>query len=133
MFSWHSLMEILRSSSTNAFIAYSLQRIFPFLLLSADYKAFDRLWLPDVFFPTEKEASTHCVTIPNAMIRISPNGSVLYSSRWVFLRLPLLFLLIIILLKVFLPTVKAASSHCVIIPNALIRISPNGSVLYSSR
>ena len=42
-----------------------------------------KIWVPDLFFPNEKQAHSHCVTVPNRLIRISPDGRVLYSSRWV--------------------------------------------------
>ncbi len=112
--------------SPNGSVLYSSRWVF---LLSLSLSSSPLLPLPRS--TTEKAASSHCVTIPNAMIRISPNGSVLYSSRWVLLSLSLSS-------SPLRPpprstTDKAASSHCVTIHNAMIRISPNGSVLYSSR
>ncbi|KAL3083922.1 hypothetical protein niasHT_036493 [Heterodera trifolii] len=40
-----------------------------------------RIWLPDTFFPTEKDAHRHMVDTENMFVRIYPNGTVLYSSR----------------------------------------------------
>jgi cation transporter family protein len=40
-----------------------------------------KMWTPDLFFPTEKKASFHTVTVPNKLMRIYPNGTVVYSMR----------------------------------------------------
>ncbi|XP_022107888.1 glycine receptor subunit alpha-3-like isoform X2 [Acanthaster planci] len=39
------------------------------------------IWTPDVFFLYEKESTFHDVTVPNRMIRLYPNGTVLMSTR----------------------------------------------------
>ncbi|XP_046568441.1 glycine receptor subunit alpha-2-like [Haliotis rubra] len=44
-------------------------------------KRLDSLWVPDLYFPQSKRESRHVITIPNVMIRLSPDGSVLYSQR----------------------------------------------------
>ena len=49
--------------------------------LTLDSKLLEKIWVPDLFFPNEKQAQSHCVTVPNRLIRISPDGTVLYSSR----------------------------------------------------
>lgn len=40
-----------------------------------------RLWIPDTFFIDEREGHFHTVTQPNVLVRIYPDGSVLYSIR----------------------------------------------------
>uniref|UniRef100_A0A915NNN1 Glutamate-gated chloride channel n=1 Tax=Meloidogyne floridensis TaxID=298350 RepID=A0A915NNN1_9BILA len=40
-----------------------------------------RIWFPDTFFPTEKSAHRHMIDTENMLVRIYPNGTVLYSSR----------------------------------------------------
>jgi len=40
-----------------------------------------RLWKPDLFFSNEKEAKLHTLTTPNVLMRVYPNGTVLYSQR----------------------------------------------------
>ena len=40
-----------------------------------------RVWMPDLFFPNEKEGHFHNIITPNVYIRILPFGSVLYSIR----------------------------------------------------
>ncbi|KAK3727159.1 hypothetical protein QZH41_015179, partial [Actinostola sp. cb2023] len=39
------------------------------------------IWVPDTHFPGIKEGSKHDITATNEVIRIFPNGSVLYSMR----------------------------------------------------
>lgn len=39
------------------------------------------VWLPDTFFQNEKIAHKHMIDKPNILIRIYPNGDVLYSVR----------------------------------------------------
>ncbi|KAG1652756.1 Glycine receptor subunit alpha-1 [Nymphon striatum] len=40
-----------------------------------------RIWKPDLYFHNVKSASFHEVTVPNILIRISPDGTILYSMR----------------------------------------------------
>ncbi|KAI0231531.1 Glycine receptor subunit alpha-4 [Lamellibrachia satsuma] len=49
------------------------------VLVSA--KDIEHIWKPDLFFPNEKSASMHQVTIPNKLMRIYHNGTVLYTTR----------------------------------------------------
>ena len=51
--------------------------------ITLDHKLYSEIWVPDLFFSNEKRSNIHCVTVPNSMIRIYPNGTVLYSSRYV--------------------------------------------------
>nr|CDS27917.1 Cys loop ligand gated ion channel subunit [Hymenolepis microstoma] len=39
------------------------------------------LWLPDLFFRNGKEGRLHKMTLPNYLIRISPDGNILYSQK----------------------------------------------------
>ncbi len=39
------------------------------------------LQVPDLFFRNEKRAVEHKVTVPNRLLRLSPDGTVLYSQR----------------------------------------------------
>ena len=47
-------------------------------------KSIEKIWVPDLFFPNEKSADYHDVTVQNQVVKIFPNGTVRYSSRWVF-------------------------------------------------
>ncbi|KAH3831314.1 glycine receptor subunit alpha-2-like [Dreissena polymorpha] len=49
--------------------------------LELDSKMMDKVWVPDTFFPNEKKASVHTVTVPNKMMHVYKNGTVLYSIR----------------------------------------------------
>ena len=40
-----------------------------------------KIWKPTVFFPTAKSASFQFVTVPNVLVKIYPNGEVLYMIR----------------------------------------------------
>ena len=42
-----------------------------------------KIWMPDTFFRNEKIGSFHTILQPNLYIRIFPDGTVLYSIRWV--------------------------------------------------
>ncbi|KAK2159280.1 hypothetical protein LSH36_155g03008 [Paralvinella palmiformis] len=41
----------------------------------------DQIWTPDLYFPNEKEAKFHDVTMPNRLLKLFPNGTVIYSIR----------------------------------------------------
>uniref|UniRef100_T1L3J8 Uncharacterized protein n=1 Tax=Tetranychus urticae TaxID=32264 RepID=T1L3J8_TETUR len=41
----------------------------------------NRIWKPDLFFRNEKEGHFHDIIMPNVLLRIYPNGEVLYSIR----------------------------------------------------
>jgi len=47
------------------------------------YTNINRFWIPDLYFPNEKAGKTHEITIPNKSIRIYPNGTVRYMTRYV--------------------------------------------------
>ncbi|CAB07361.2 Glutamate-gated chloride channel alpha [Caenorhabditis elegans] len=40
-----------------------------------------QIWMPDTFFPNEKQAYKHTIDKPNVLIRIHNDGTVLYSVR----------------------------------------------------
>ncbi|XP_067685260.1 glycine receptor subunit alpha-2-like [Haliotis asinina] len=44
-------------------------------------KRLNSLWVPDLYFPNSKRESRHEITIPNVLIRLSPDGTILYSQR----------------------------------------------------
>ena len=56
-----------------------LQRFQQILTLSG--KATSEVWTPDLFFPNEKDATFHVVTVPNMLMKIDSNGTVVYSVR----------------------------------------------------
>ena len=51
----------------------------PHLIISN--QLIDKMWIPDLFFPNEKKASIHDITVPNKLMRVTPDGQVVYSMR----------------------------------------------------
>lgn len=41
----------------------------------------NKIWKPDLFFSNEKEGHFHNIIMANVLLRIHPNGDVLYSIR----------------------------------------------------
>ena len=41
----------------------------------------EKIWKPDLFFQNEKKGHFHEIIMPNVLLRIYPNGDVLYSIR----------------------------------------------------
>ncbi|XP_070553295.1 glycine receptor subunit alpha-2-like isoform X2 [Ptychodera flava] len=44
-------------------------------------KLLNKMWFPDLFFANEKRAYQHDVTTDNKLLRLFPNGDILYSVR----------------------------------------------------
>ncbi|ELW71617.1 Gamma-aminobutyric acid receptor subunit beta-1 [Tupaia chinensis] len=55
------------------------------LNLTLDNRVADQLWVPDTYFLNDKKSFVHGVTVKNRMIRLHPDGTVLYGLRakWV--------------------------------------------------
>ncbi|XP_078514361.1 gamma-aminobutyric acid receptor subunit beta-3 isoform X1 [Lissotriton helveticus] len=51
------------------------------LNLTLDNRVADQLWVPDTYFLNDKKSFVHGVTVKNRMIRLHPDGAVLYSLR----------------------------------------------------
>uniref|UniRef100_A0A3P9AP44 Gamma-aminobutyric acid type A receptor beta2 subunit n=1 Tax=Esox lucius TaxID=8010 RepID=A0A3P9AP44_ESOLU len=51
------------------------------LNLTLDNRVADQLWVPDTYFLNDKKSFVHGVTVKNRMIRLHPDGTVLYSLR----------------------------------------------------
>ncbi|KAL4230208.1 Glycine receptor subunit alpha-3 [Mactra antiquata] len=49
--------------------------------LEMDNKMMSNVWVPDTYFSNEKKANVHDVMVPNKMMHLYSNGTVLYSSR----------------------------------------------------
>lgn len=52
------------------------------LNLTLDNRVADQLWLPDTYFLNDKKSFLHGVTVKNRMIRLHPDGTVLYGLRY---------------------------------------------------
>lgn len=50
--------------------------------LELDSRLMEKIWVPDLFIPNEKEAHFHVVTVPNKLMHIYPEGRVQYSVRY---------------------------------------------------
>ncbi|EMP25071.1 Gamma-aminobutyric acid receptor subunit beta-1, partial [Chelonia mydas] len=51
------------------------------LNLTLDNRVADQLWVPDTYFQNDKKSYVHGVTVKNRMIRLHPDGTVLYGLR----------------------------------------------------
>lgn len=54
------------------------------LNLTLDNRVADQLWVPDTYFLNDKKSFVHGVTVKNRMIRLHPDGTVLYGLRYSF-------------------------------------------------
>ncbi len=61
------------------------------LNLTLDNRVADQLWVPDTYFINDKKSFVHGVTVKNRMIRLHPDGTVLYGLRSVTLCLHIFF------------------------------------------
>ncbi|KAK3557970.1 hypothetical protein QTP86_005218 [Hemibagrus guttatus] len=52
------------------------------LNLTLDNRVADQLWVPDTYFLNDKKSFVHGVTVKNRMIRLHPDGTVLYGLRF---------------------------------------------------
>lgn len=43
-----------------------------------------KLWTPDTFFRNGKKSIAHNITVPNRLLRIDPEGNILYTMRYVY-------------------------------------------------
>ncbi|XP_064637928.1 glycine receptor subunit alpha-2-like [Lineus longissimus] len=49
--------------------------------ITLGYARVNEIWVPDTFFVNEKRSIRHEVTVPNVLLRVHPDGSLLYSQR----------------------------------------------------
>lgn len=50
--------------------------------MTFDGRLVKKIWVPDVFFVHSKRSFIHDTTTDNIMLRVYPDGHVLYSLRW---------------------------------------------------
>jgi len=55
----------------------------PIKSLSLSIKMLERIWRPDTYFYNGKHSYVHTITVPNKLLRISQDGDILYSMRFV--------------------------------------------------
>ena len=49
--------------------------------ITLHYDLVNKVWTPDAFFRNAKDAKSHMITVPNRLVRIHPDGRVLFSQR----------------------------------------------------
>lgn len=42
----------------------------------------ERIWRPDTYFYNGKQSHIHTITVPNKLLRLTQDGDILYSMRW---------------------------------------------------
>lgn len=52
------------------------------LSMTFDGRLVKKIWVPDMFFVHSKRSFIHDTTTDNVMLRVQPDGKVLYSLRW---------------------------------------------------
>jgi gamma-aminobutyric acid receptor subunit rho len=50
--------------------------------MTFDGRLVKKIWVPDMFFVHSKKSFTHDTTTDNVMLRVYPDGKVLYSLRY---------------------------------------------------
>lgn len=50
--------------------------------MTFDGRLVKKIWVPDMFFVHSKKSFTHDTTKDNVMLRVYPDGKVLYSLRY---------------------------------------------------
>ncbi len=51
--------------------------------LNLNAEMVEKVWVPDTYFVNEKDARFHDVIAKNSLIRLSPDGRILFSTRFV--------------------------------------------------
>src|SRR6218665_1833568 len=49
--------------------------------IALNYNQLDRIWIPDLFVRNLKSGLAHTITVPNRMLRLSPDGTIFYTQR----------------------------------------------------
>ncbi|XP_030041556.1 gamma-aminobutyric acid receptor subunit delta [Microcaecilia unicolor] len=73
----YTMTVFLRQSWRDARLSYNHTN----KTLGLDSRFVDKLWLPDTFIVNAKSAWFHDVTVENKLIRLQPDGVILYSIR----------------------------------------------------
>lgn len=81
------------------------------LNLTLDNRVADQLWVPDTYFLNDKKSFVHGVTVKNRMIRLHPDGTVLYGLRSVCSAGPVLKLCGALALSLSLEIIIVSETH----------------------
>ena len=49
--------------------------------MTFDHRLIKKIWVPDIFFVHSKRSFIHDTTVENTMLRVHPDGNVLFSVR----------------------------------------------------
>ena len=49
--------------------------------ITLNYNQYNTMWVPDLFVKNEKDGTFHEISVPNRLIRVSFDGTILYSQR----------------------------------------------------
>lgn len=49
--------------------------------MTFDHRLIEKIWVPDIFFVHSKRSFVHDTTVENIMLRVHPDGNVLFSVR----------------------------------------------------
>lgn len=60
-----------------------------------------KIWTPDTFFHNGKKSVAHNMTMPNKLLRIMEDGTLLYTMRWLLFVVVVVFLIYIFQIKIF--------------------------------
>ena len=82
IFQDYTLHLFLRQTWTDSRLNFS--HLTNISVLELDQKRISDVWVPDTYFPNEKTASFHTVTVPNKLLHIQKDGYVIYSVRSVW-------------------------------------------------
>ena len=78
----YSLNMFLRQRWTDSRLAFVDDAPFNESSLTLSYHFHGQLWEPDIFVKNEVHpGSFHAVPVPNILIDLSPDGSIIYSQR----------------------------------------------------
>lgn len=49
--------------------------------LTVSNSMLEKIWVPDTYFENSKNSHFHAVTVPNKMLKIKPDGTIMYNAR----------------------------------------------------
>ncbi|XP_053400445.1 glycine receptor subunit alpha-2-like [Mercenaria mercenaria] len=74
-----SISMFLRQSWSDSRLVYT--PVNTMRSLELDTASIEKVWIPDLYIPSEKRAMVHHVTVPNKLMHVFPNGKIQYSLR----------------------------------------------------
>lgn len=62
----------------------SFQGLIDAEMLELDSKIISKFWVPDLYFVNEKSSNFHTVTVPNRLLHLYQDGTVVYKIRYTY-------------------------------------------------